>query len=305
MIFFSQKLRIRGVLFCFIGLLFVGCAPASFTPKTATEQAEWAAIYLRDRHPENIRQALRLNQLSAEQNNPHGQRGLGFMYEFGLGLERNIDEASRLYNAAATQGVESSYVDSIRTATISSPVNTARPQPSQRITSPVDELNELASSDCRTRGLSRGSARWSRCEQEARTLYAASGNLHDSAATRRILSDHAVADSRCFSAGLRRGTTEFETCTIQARINLRSEAYASDQAAMRTRLETDRQQAIEMARLEAEKARREERNFRMMQLGLGMAAGAYSAPPPPQTRTYIINGRPFHCSTTGGITNCF
>jgi hypothetical protein len=66
-----------------------------------------------------------------------------------------------------------------------------------------------------------------------------------------------------------------------------------------------RQQAIEMARSETENERREERNFRMMQLGLGMAAGAYSAPPPPQTRTYIINGRPFHCSTTGGITNCF
>ena len=181
----------------------------------------------------------------------------------------------------------------------------SNPSNSPRTTSSVDTLTELASSDCRTRGLSRGTARWSRCEQEARTFYAASGSLHDPAATRRILSDHAVADSRCFSAGLRRGTTEFETCTIQARTNLRSEAYASDQAAMRTRLETDRQQAIEMARLEAEKARREERNFRMMQLGLGMAAGAYSAPPPPQTRTYIINGRPFHCSTTGGITNCF
>lgn len=70
-------------------------------------------------------------------------------------------------------------------------------------------------------------------------------------------------------------------------------------------LEQARLEAIEMARAEAEKARREERSLRMMQLGLGMAAGAYSAPPPPQTRTYIINGRSFHCSTTGGITNCF
>lgn len=187
------------------------------------------------------------------------------------------------------------------TCSAHTPPNSSTPAPQ----SATIELDDLVSSDCRSRGLSRGTARWSRCEQEARTFYAASGNLHDPAATRRILSDHAVADGRCFSAGLRRGTTEFETCAIQARANLRSEAYASDQAAMATRLDADRQQAIEMARAEAERARREERNLRMMQLGLGMAAGASSAPPPPQTRTYIINGRPFHCSTTGAITNCF
>lgn len=162
----NHRLVLPLFLLCLACLGFSGCGP-SFTPKTATEQAQWAAIYLRDRHPAHVADALELNQLSAAQNNPHGQRGLGFMYEFGIGVEKSADEATRLYSAAAAQGVERSFIDSSREASTTSRQNTSTLATSSRAPSPSDELDNLVESDCRTRGLRRGTNRWTSCERQA------------------------------------------------------------------------------------------------------------------------------------------
>jgi len=70
--------------------------------------------------------------------------------------------------------------------------------------------------------------------------------------------------------------------------------------------EADRQRAIEAARADAERDRREQQNLRLMELGLGMMAGSRPAQPQPSsTRTYNINGRFFTCTTSGAFTDCF
>lgn len=70
----------------------------------------------------------------------------------------------------------------------------------------------------------------------------------------------------------------------------------------------DLQRAIEMARADAERERRDRQSNRLIELGLGLAAGA-NRPPAPRSndgiRTYNVNGRSFTCTTSGPFTNCF
>jgi hypothetical protein len=118
-----------------------------------------------------------------------------------------------------------------------------------------------------------------------------------------------AASQRCDAAGLRRGTTEFANCSIQAQANIGFEAdrnqQASRQAAAAEAGRDDLQRAIEMARADAERARRDAQSARLVELGLGMAAGRTSRPASISgTRTYNVNGRTFTCTTTGSITNC-
>lgn len=51
--------------------------------------------------------------------------------------------------------------------------------------------------------------------------------------------------------------------------------------------------------------RRQAQSDRMISTGLGMAAGNQTRPRPSQDRTYLINGRRVHCSTTADMTTCF
>jgi hypothetical protein len=71
--------------------------------------------------------------------------------------------------------------------------------------------------------------------------------------------------------------------------------------------QADLQRAIEMARADAERERRERQSQRLMEIGFGMMAGANRPPPPSNDgiRTYNINGRMFTCTTSGTFTNCF
>lgn len=70
--------------------------------------------------------------------------------------------------------------------------------------------------------------------------------------------------------------------------------------------EADRLRAIEAARADAERDRREQQSLRLMELGLGMMAGSRPAQPQPSsTRTYNVNGRFFTCTTSGAFTDCF
>jgi TPR repeat protein len=299
-------------LFLFLPFIVIAaCGPPSFTPATATDQAVWAAIYLRNRDTLSVNEALRLNRLSASQNNPHGQRGLGFMYEYGIGVEKDPEEANKLYAAAAAQGVFSSEIDKRRPTSPANENNMTTTFARSANPDPIDELNSLISSDCRTRGLRQSTSRWTQCEQQARTRYAASGILNDPAAVRSVLSNHAVADSRCFAGGLQRGTNDFEVCALQARTNIRAETSAGIQgqlqAAVTQRAEADRQQAIAMAQAEAESRRRDEQSRRMVEFGLGLAAQG-NRPEPSRydgPRTITVNGNSYTCQTVGTMTNCF
>jgi hypothetical protein len=80
---------------------------------------------------------------------------------------------------------------------------------------------------------------------------------------------------------------------------------AADAAA--SHQQADLQRAIEMARADAERERRERQSQRLMEIGFGMMAGANRPPPPSNDgiRTYNVNGRMFTCTTSGTFTNCF
>lgn len=55
----------------------------------------------------NYDEAVRLFRLSAEQGSAQGSMShLGFMYENGKGAAKNLDEARKLYEQAAAQGDE-------------------------------------------------------------------------------------------------------------------------------------------------------------------------------------------------------
>ena len=54
----------------------------------------------------NYDEAVRLFRLSAEQGSAPGMSHLGFMYENGKGAAKNLDEARKLYEQAAAQGDE-------------------------------------------------------------------------------------------------------------------------------------------------------------------------------------------------------
>ncbi len=53
---------------------------------------------------ENVKKAVRLYRLSAEQGNVSAQKSLAYCYYVGIGVRRNDDEAVRLYRLAAEQG---------------------------------------------------------------------------------------------------------------------------------------------------------------------------------------------------------
>lgn len=52
----------------------------------------------------NLQEAARLYRLAAEQGNPVGQASLGYLYYDGEGVERNFQEAARWFRLAAMQG---------------------------------------------------------------------------------------------------------------------------------------------------------------------------------------------------------
>lgn len=79
-------------------------------------------------------------------------------------------------------------------------------------------------------------------------------------------------------------------------------------AAAARRQQEDLQRAIEMARADAERERRDRQSNRLIELGLGMAAGGNRRPAPQSNdgiRTYNVNGRSFTCTTSGPFTNCY
>lgn len=171
-------------------------------------------------------------------------------------------------------------------------------------------LNELVATQCNARGWSQGSASYSRCQQELRVAYAAAGLVTDPTRAERMIRTSTLAAQRCDAAGLRRGTPEFANCSVAAQSNIVSEAETSprvqQQQTIQAPADADRQRAIEMAQADAERARRQQQGVRMMELGLGMAAGGASPSSTPSTqRSYNINGRVYHCNTTGAFTNCF
>lgn len=170
-------------------------------------------------------------------------------------------------------------------------------------------LEDLVSRQCNARGWNQGSPSFGRCQQEMRISYAAAGLREDAPRANRMVQVSEQAAQRCGSAGLRRGTTEFASCSIQAQANIGLEVdrnqQASRQAAAAEAGRDDLQRALEMARADAERARRDAQSARLVELGLGMAAGRTSRPASSDgTRTYNVNGRTFTCTTTGSITNC-
>jgi hypothetical protein len=188
--------------------------------------------------------------------------------------------------------------------TVSLPTSAARRAETPSSASSPSSLTALVNSYCSSLGWNQGSPQWQRCEQSARTSIAASDVLQSSILSERAFAIDSAALGRCETAGLRRGTTEFERCSIQAHTNLRAEM--AERATMQ-RLEAERLQAIELARADAERVRRQEQGMRMMELGLGMAAqgsNPNSRPDNSGPRTYTVNGNTYTCQTFGTATNC-
>ena len=192
--------------------------------------------------------------------------------------------------------------------TVSLPASAATPAWSPPSASSPSSLAALVNSYCFSLGWNQGSPQWQRCEQSARTSIAASGVLQSSVLSERAFAIDSAALGRCETAGLRRGTNEFERCSIQAHTNLRAEMTERTTAQQTAqRLDAERLQAIEMARADAERARRQEQGMRMMELGLGMAAqgsNPNSRPDNSGPRTYTVNGNTYTCQTFGAATNC-
>ena len=67
-------------------------------------QVELGKIYKLDR--ENYKEAAKWFRMAVEQNDPEAQYYLGTLYNFGDGVEEDIDEALKWYRKSADQGYE-------------------------------------------------------------------------------------------------------------------------------------------------------------------------------------------------------
>lgn len=80
-------------------------------PTDAYDQNNLGWMYAGGRGVEqNLAEALRLFQESADQGNPYGQMNLGLMYEHGAGVKQDTAEALNWYRKAAEQGNEPAIV---------------------------------------------------------------------------------------------------------------------------------------------------------------------------------------------------
>jgi len=98
-------------------------SPSPYTPPLNAEDLKCSFKLLLENNPEaqayigscyhdgvglekDIKEALRLYRLSAQQGNKYGQARLATCYHYGYGVPINLDEAERLYTLAANQGLK-------------------------------------------------------------------------------------------------------------------------------------------------------------------------------------------------------
>jgi hypothetical protein len=78
-----------------------------FVPADAYDQNNLGWMYERGRGVEkNLTEAFHLFKESADQGNPYGQMNLGLMYENGTGVQQDMQQAINWYHLAAAQGSE-------------------------------------------------------------------------------------------------------------------------------------------------------------------------------------------------------
>lgn len=107
-------------------------------------------------------------------------------------------------------------------------------------------------------------------------------------------------------AALREETVRLRN-VVGARLEADRRAVVQRQQDVVQRQQADLQRAIEMARADADRDRRERQNMRMIELRFGMMAGGRPSSPSSfdDSRTYHLNGRTFRCTTRGNSTDCF